>query len=195
MDRAMAAPDPSRTPLSRQPSITASGRSTPARPSLDNMRAGGFRSSRPSFSSSTTRDPTQLPLDASSHAYRSEMEIVKAENDALRQRVRALERALRARRRDSSLSSVDAGRQAELRQMDLSNGGVGGVAGPRERSESQSTTASSHLLGTSAQRESSSRRPMPSTTTTTTTAPGVVPGVTDEDLRVGESAASSMGRS
>jgi type II secretory pathway pseudopilin PulG len=124
------------------------------------------------------------------------MEIVKAENDTLRQRVRALERALRARRRDSSLSSVDAGgRQADLRTLDLSNGsGVGGVAGPRERSESQSTTASSHLLGTSAQRESSSRRPMPSSSSTSTTAPVVVPGVTDEDLRVGESAASSLGR-
>jgi hypothetical protein len=157
------------------------------------MRAGSLRSNRPSFSS-TTRDPTQLPLDPSSHAYRSEMEIVKAENDALRQRVRALERALRARRRDSSLSSVDAGRQADLRQIDLSNGGVGGVAGPRERSESQSTTASSHLLGTSAQRESSSRRPMPSSSSATT-APVVVPGVTDEDLRVGESAASTLGRS
>ena len=102
------------------------------------------------------------------------MEIVKAENEALRQRVRALERALRARRRDSSNSDaarVDATVRAP-RDRDGSatltsptfasppesrsavspagvaawaagSGGVGGVAGPRERSESQSTTASS----------------------------------------------------
>lgn len=95
---------------------------------------------------------------ADTAAYRSEMEIVKAENEALRQRVRNLERALRTRRRDSS--------QSDAQRPDLSasvgstsrppresagagvatwaaDGGVGGVAGPRERSESQSTTASS----------------------------------------------------
>ena len=108
--------------------------------------------------------------------YRNEMEMVKAENETLRQQVRALERALRARRRDSSQSDASrmelggggGGRTAEpaahyrhSRDMMLSptmsgvtnpgsiaawaagGGGVGGVAGPRERSESQSTTASS----------------------------------------------------
>lgn len=111
------------------------------------------------------------------------MESVKAENEALRQRVRALERALRARRRrDSS--------QSDMAQSDIAHGtarhvrdaisptnsvvtglnsagvaawaantGIGGVAGPRERSESQSTTASS-------------RRGIP----------------VDEDVKVGESA-------
>jgi hypothetical protein len=137
---------------------------------------------------------------ADTTAYRTEMEIVKAENDALRQRVRALERALRARRRDSSSSREPSGEQRERGSSDLrtdhrdarsgehvvtrgpsigspppsaglgvaawaaNDGGIGGVAPPRERSESQSTTASS-------------RR-------------GVVPGVTDEDVRVGESASN-----
>lgn len=100
-----------------------------------------------------------------SSAYKSEMELVKAENESLRQRVRALERALRARRRDSSTSTADtrapeasarAARErevgatspnataaAEIAAWAVGDGGVGGVAGPRERSESQSTTASS----------------------------------------------------
>ena len=91
-------------------------------------------------------------------AYRTEMEIVKAENEALRQRVRNLERALRSRRRDSSQSAeaarpelgarVVSGREAVASPAGVAawaagDGGVGGVAGPRERSESQSTTASS----------------------------------------------------
>jgi hypothetical protein len=101
------------------------------------------------------------------------MELVKAENDSLRQRVRALEQALHTRRRDSSTSQADsrvadattmrATREREVGGISPSatspntttaaaagiaawaagNGGVRGVAGPRERSESQSTTASS----------------------------------------------------
>lgn len=106
---------------------------------------------------------------ADTAAYKSEMEVVKAENDALRQRVRALERALRARRRDSSTSQTDSrapdsaariardngasspnatspnstGAAAGIAAWAAGDGGVRGVAGPRERSESQSTTASS----------------------------------------------------
>lgn len=113
------------------------------------------------------------------------MEHVKAENEALRQRVRTLERALRARRRDSSTSDVtrpELSTSAALRtpreregsailtsptltsheaRAGLSpagvaawaagDGGVGGVAPPRERSESQSTTASSSRRGTQAE--------------------------------------------
>ena len=117
-------------------------------------------------------------------AYRSELENVKAENEALRQRVRALERALRARRRDSSNS--DAARPNRERDNSLTStssnvtspehrsafspagvaawaadGGIGGVAPPRERSESQSTTTSS-------------RRGLPA----------------EDDVRLGESAGS-----
>ncbi|KAK4553526.1 hypothetical protein LTR86_009322 [Recurvomyces mirabilis] len=98
---------------------------------------------------------------AETAAYRTEMEIVKAENDMLRQRVRALERALRTRRRDSSQSDVTRSELSSRVPSTAGNtsggtaihaspaavaawaGGVGGVAGPRERSESQSTTASS----------------------------------------------------
>lgn len=110
------------------------------------------------------------------------MEIVKAENEILRQRVRALERALRVQRRNSSQS--DAARQSHPSSHSLTeasaraprnresleamrpnmtspagvaawaDGGVGGVAGPRERSESQSTTASSRrAVGAAAEDE------------------------------------------
>ena len=147
---------------------------------------------------------------ADTAAYRTEMEIVKAENENLRQRVRNLERALRARRRDSSQSDAALpelrARASSTRESGVSaregvslrdstsasaresldgrpsvtsaagvaawaagDGGVGGVAGPRERSESQSTTASS-------------RR-------------GPVGLAVDEEVRVGESAGSAgLGR-
>ncbi|TKA73189.1 hypothetical protein B0A55_07103 [Friedmanniomyces simplex] len=191
-DRAAAA----RASLSRQPSITTSGASTPARQSLDIARHTGQTPGtlytlphRPSLSRDTSYASTQyassthaqagtpvphpLPSPAQSPnqsihpstqhyadtaAYRTEMEIVKAENEVLRQRVRNLERALRSRRRDSSQS--DAARPelgarvpsntrenvvspAGVAAWAAGDGGVGGVAGPRERSESQSTTASS----------------------------------------------------
>ena len=212
-----------RSSLSRNPSISASGTSTPARQSLDVSRATGAHYAlphRPSISRESSHvsmqahsgtpapsasSPTQSPHMGSVNAamqsytdttaYRTEMEIVKAENEALRHRVRALERALRSRRRDSSQSEASrletgtsSGRDlryetpAERPSREFNrvpsltsppattglgvwDGGVGGVAGPRERSESQSTTASS-------------RRAI---------------GVTDDEVRVGESA-SSVGR-
>lgn len=124
---------------------------------------------------SPARSPNQSVHAAMQHyadtaAYKSEMELVKAENESLRQRVRTLERALRARRRDSSTSQTDgtapestlrAGRDKDAATVSphttspsgtaaagiaawaAGDGGVSGVAGPRERSESQSTTASS----------------------------------------------------
>ena len=196
-DRAAAAGGPGQGNLSRQPSMSASGRSTPARQSLDIARHTQPSSSsytlphRPSLS----RDPsyvsqattsstaahagTPLPLSPTQSiithnytetaAYRTEMEIVKAENENLRQQVRTLERALRARRRDSSNSDAarpttrltrDREGSATLTSPTVASpepqrtaispggvaawdGGVGGVTPPRERSESQSTTASS----------------------------------------------------
>ncbi|GIZ37786.1 hypothetical protein CKM354_000122200 [Cercospora kikuchii] len=229
-DRAAAAAG-DRSSLSRNPSMSASGTSTPARHSMDVSRAAGALHTLPhrpplsrdpshNTASSTHAQagtpapvvpqplpsPAQSPHQASVNtamqhfadatAYRTEMEIVKAENEALRQRVRALERALRARRRDSSQSEtprldITGGREHSSRPTEAAaerpsrefnrvpsftsplpsaglgvwDGGVGGVAGPRERSESQSTTASS-------------RRAV---------------GVIDDELRVGESA-SSVGR-
>lgn len=202
-DRAAAVAG-ARESLSRQPSVSASGASTPARQSMEIPRMSGNTLYTLPHRPSISRDPSattmasihaqagtpaaanlqQLPSPAQSPnittamqhyadtaAYRTEMEIVKAENEALRQRVRALERALRTRR-DSSQSDVH--RPADLRSTRESSesggvgnrasqhltspptsaglgvaawaandGGVRGVAGPRERSESQSTTASS----------------------------------------------------
>ncbi|KAI7346018.1 hypothetical protein KC320_g8073, partial [Hortaea werneckii] len=126
----------------------------------------------PAQSPGTSVSPAAMQsyTDTPAH-YRTEMEIVKAENEMLRHRVQNLERALRARRRDSSQS--DASASASARPGDLNaripnssqyggvqsssggreslvsspagsaawtlagDGGVGGVAGPRERSESQ----------------------------------------------------------
>ncbi|KAK5169357.1 uncharacterized protein LTR77_005332 [Saxophila tyrrhenica] len=213
-DRAAAAGS-----LSRQPSISASGNSTPARQSLDIPRPAQYTlPHRPSISrdhsyaSQTTaasssaahagtphpQSPVQnftTPHYTDTAAYRSEMELVKVENENLRQRVRALERALQARRRDSSTSDVtrpdlSSSTTRRTRDRDSMNpasppmsspdsratfggvpagvaawaagdGGVGGVAPPRERSESQSTTASS-------------RRGLPA----------------EDDVRLGESAGS-----
>ncbi|KAK4547792.1 hypothetical protein LTR36_000750 [Oleoguttula mirabilis] len=223
-DRAAAAG----SSLSRQPSVTASGTSTPARQSLDIARHGGQTpgtlftlphrpslSRDPSYAStaaqagtpapfphplpSPAQSPSQSVTSAMQHyadttAYRTEMEIVKAENDTLRQRVRALERALRARRRDSSHSDSASARpdlsarvpsnrestEGASRPLNVTSptgvaawaandGGVGGVAGPRERSESQSTTASSRRGGP--------------------------PATEDDVIRVGESAGSvGLGR-
>lgn len=80
---------------------------------------------------------------------RAELENVKVENEALRQRVKALERALRSRR-SSITSEASVQREPSVSRPNVSAwaantaGTVGSsVAGPRERSESQSTTASS----------------------------------------------------
>ncbi|KAH9844810.1 hypothetical protein Tdes44962_MAKER01357 [Teratosphaeria destructans] len=198
--------------LSRRTSMSLSGASTPARQSIEIARHGYTQPGasytlphRPSLS----RDPSygaptaahHLPSPAPSPgvsvhsamqhyadatAQRTEMETVKAENEVLKQRVRALERALRQRRRDSSQSDatradlgsrVASGREgvegrpaggnnaAGVAAWAAGSGGVGGVAPPRERSESQSTTASSRR-GT------------------------VHAGIGDDEVRVGESAGS-----
>lgn len=187
-DRAAAAGGAS---SSRRPSFSASasGTSTPARQSLDLSRQTAYSfvvPSRPSISrdasyssmsaqQGTPAAPTHhitSPHYVDTANYRSELENVKAENENLRQRVRALEMALRARRRDSSNSDVsrpsrprdnsgtsaiasppfvttppESGRTAFIptgvAAWAATDGGVGGVAPPRERSESQSTTASS----------------------------------------------------
>ncbi|KAF2772838.1 hypothetical protein EJ03DRAFT_324384 [Teratosphaeria nubilosa] len=199
--------------LSRRTSMSLSGASTPARQSIEIARHGYTQPGasytlphRPSL----PRDPSYGTSTAAAHhlpspapspgagvhsamqhyadatAQRTEMETVKAENEVLKQRVRALERALRQRRRDSSLSDATradaASRVASSRESTDSrpagsnnaagvaawaagSGGVGGVAPPRERSESQSTTASSRR-GT------------------------VHAGIGDDEVRVGESAGS-----
>ena len=149
--------------------------------------------------------PAQSPgiLSSSTSTYRTEMEIVKAENESLRQRVRALERALRVQTRRSSGSSQSASADTTTSTIHTltestsrtdgapsvgestatpgrsvaawaagNDGGVGGVAGPRERSESWSTTASGRRGGG-----------------------GGASGEGVEEVRVGESAGSvGMGR-
>lgn len=123
-------------------------------------------------------NPTQYYADAA--AAKAELDIVKEENENLRQRVRALEQALKTKRRESQ-QSVPPSENGGTRERSLTrpatqaaspqiphapgSGGVNitswaagtTVAGPRERSESQSTTASSRRALTVEDREDSIR--------------------------------------
>lgn len=176
---------PHRPSVSRDVSYASSTAAHAGTPAPASTLHHSFPSPLPSPGQSVT---AAMQHYADTAAHRTELEIVKAENERLRQTVRALERALRTRRRDSSPSHAETQhpditpRSARERDMSATtspgaaagiaawaanDGGVGGVAGPRERSESQSTTASS-------------RR-------------GI--GIADEELRLGESAGSlGMGR-
>ncbi|EAA31217.1 hypothetical protein GE21DRAFT_9038 [Neurospora crassa] len=116
--------------------------------------------------------------------YRSELESVKRENEALKRRVRELERMVRERR------ASDASR--------ASQGGAGSLA-PRTRSDSTSTTASvSVTASTAATGGVSIAAPRDADPTARAERPRVVSaissiavGVPDDEVKVGESAASS----
>ena len=117
-------------------------------------------------------------------SYRGELENAKKENEALKRRVRELERMVRERR------ASDASR--------ASQGGSGSLA-PRPRSDSTSTTASvSVTASTAATGGVSIAAPRDSDPTGRSERPRVVSaissigvGVPEEEVRVGESAASS----
>ncbi|KAJ4415575.1 hypothetical protein N0V85_002656 [Neurospora sp. IMI 360204] len=116
--------------------------------------------------------------------YRGELENVKRENEALKRRVRELERMVRERR------ASDASR--------ASQGGTGSLA-PRTRSDSTSTTASvSVTASTAATGGVSIAAPRDADPTARAERPRVVSaissiavGVPEDEVRVGESAASS----
>ncbi|CCC06678.1 hypothetical protein SMACR_00704 [Sordaria macrospora] len=116
--------------------------------------------------------------------YRGELENVKRENEALKRRVRELERMVRERR------ASDASR--------ASQGGAGSLA-PRTRSDSTSTTASvSVTASTAATGGVSIAAPRDADSTARTERPRIVSaissvavGVPEDEVRVGESAASS----
>ncbi|KAF2153781.1 hypothetical protein K461DRAFT_292494 [Myriangium duriaei CBS 260.36] len=198
-DRAAAATG---TSLSRNPSISASGTSTPARQVLTDYHSSPVNLSLPhrpslsqavSFTSQNTSSthathgsltspyssitgaiptsaphhpPLQYGIDAD--RARAELETVKQENEALKDKIRSLERALRQRRRESGASDISSvsGLGASLAQAPSANAaprggpaaathaqsGGGGVnvsawaagagssgAVPRDRSQSQST--------------------------------------------------------
>ncbi|KAG9561758.1 hypothetical protein KCU71_g8855, partial [Aureobasidium melanogenum] len=170
-DRAAAAAGSTTTnpSISRNPSIrSTSGHSTPAltpasttsiphRPSLS--QAASAISTAGSFTAGFyTPGPVSPYTSTSSTAEiassRAELELVKQENEALRQRVKALERALRSRRNsvtsDASVNTNNPNPRIEAAAVSRPSvsawaanmAGMTSVAGPRERSESQSTTAS-----------------------------------------------------
>ncbi|KAH0017004.1 hypothetical protein KCU78_g7667, partial [Aureobasidium melanogenum] len=170
-DRAAAAAGSTTTnpSISRNPSIrSTSGHSTPAltpasatslphRPSLSQAAsaistAGSFTPG--SFTPGPVSPYTSTSSTAEIASSRAELELVKQENEALRQRVKALERALRSRRNSvTSEASVNTNNpnprieaaaisRPSVRAWAANMAGMTSVAGPRERSESQSTTAS-----------------------------------------------------
>lgn len=195
--------------LSRNPSVrSSSGQSTPARPSIDQSTSAYHSLAlphRPSISNAASSvsntptvgsmigqvsspgshghisplvNPTQYYSDAA--AAKAELELVKEENEALRQRVRSLEQALKTKRRESQQSQSQQSPYSEpgatrerslsrpspqITHAPLAGGGVNitswaagtTVAGPRERSESQSTTASTRRALTAEDREDSIR--------------------------------------
>ncbi|KAI4741662.1 hypothetical protein E4T50_07917 [Aureobasidium sp. EXF-12298] len=155
--------------ISRNPSIrSTSGHSTPAltpasatslphRPSLSQAAsaistAGSFTPG--SFTPGPVSPYTSTSSTAEIASSRAELELVKQENEALRQRVKALERALRSRRNsvtsEASVNTNNPNPRIEAAAVSRPSvsawaanmAGMTSVAGPRERSESQSTTAS-----------------------------------------------------
>ncbi|KAH0286028.1 hypothetical protein KCU62_g7093, partial [Aureobasidium sp. EXF-3399] len=150
--------------ISRNPSIrSTSGHSTPAltpasaasiphRPSLS--QAASQISTAGSFALGSTSPYTSTSSAAEIASSRAELDLVKQENEALRQRVKALERALRGRR-NSVTSDASANTNTTHPRVEApvalpsvsawaaNMAGMTSVAGPRERSESQSTTTSS----------------------------------------------------
>ncbi|KAG9517632.1 hypothetical protein KCV07_g6081, partial [Aureobasidium melanogenum] len=170
-DRAAAAAGSTTTnpSISRNPSIrSTSGHSTPAltpasatslprRPSLSQAAsaistAGSFTPG--SFTPGPVSPYTSTSSTAEIASSRAELELVKQENEALRQRVKALERALRSRRNsvtsEASVNTNNPNPRIEAAAVSRPSvsawaanmAGMTSVAGPRERSESQSTTAS-----------------------------------------------------
>ncbi|KAI1387551.1 uncharacterized protein F4822DRAFT_430300 [Hypoxylon trugodes] len=124
--------------------------------------------------------PATLRYEETAH-YRQELDTAKRENEALKRRVKELERALRDRR-----------------PSDASRTGSG-----RDRSESVSTTASVSVSGatgiggvigggtTIAGDRRGERRPIERGVSGLSTTSSVAAGVPEDDVRVGESAASA----
>ncbi|OIW24502.1 hypothetical protein CONLIGDRAFT_673671 [Coniochaeta ligniaria NRRL 30616] len=112
--------------------------------------------------------------------YRSELDAVKRENEALKRQVRELERMVRERR-----ASNDAGHPSRAQQQQQ------GRSASRSRSDSVSTTASVSVAvaggGTSI---AGQREERPRVVSMLSLAGSVGVGVPEDEVRVGESAAS-----
>lgn len=123
----------------------------------------------PGSISTEMRSPSMMPVTSryeETAFHRQELETVKRENDALKQRIRELERLVRERRASD--------------------------AGNRPRSESVSTTASVNVTGGGAGIAPPRGDRVTSMLSTAGSAAGsVAVGVPEDELRVGESAASA----
>ncbi|KAK2673237.1 hypothetical protein RAB80_010780 [Fusarium oxysporum f. sp. vasinfectum] len=165
------APRPSQaTPLSRQDS-TASRRSLTSSP-------GPQHSSRdPSnyFQHQRIPPPTSIPTEFSwCNPWKNELETAKKENDALKRKIRELERQVR-QRRASDASRPRSGSASTSASVSVTPAGGASIAGPRE--------------GLPIRPGGERERGMTTQSIASVASVGV--GVPEEELKVGESAASA----
>ncbi|KAJ1328053.1 hypothetical protein MN608_07389 [Microdochium nivale] len=136
--------------------------------------------------------------------YRSELESAKRENDGLKRRVKELERMLRGQTRRETSSTRQQQQPQAGDQMPAA--GTAAAESPRERTESMSTTASavsvSGMTGVSGGGGGGggggvgiapSRHGIERAQSSVSFAGSVAIGVPEEEVKVGESAASSAG--
>ncbi|EMR72902.1 hypothetical protein UCREL1_39 [Eutypa lata UCREL1] len=144
--------------------------------------------------------PATLRYEETAH-YRAELEAAKRDNEALKRRIKELERLVRGeqqqRRESGSVSGIGGGPLSET--STTTTGGQQGTvtSGPgRSSSESASTAASVSVGGAAGFGgggtgiASTRRAGVERGASTTSFVSSVAVGVSDEELRVGESAAS-----
>lgn len=123
----------------------------------------------PGSASAEMRSPSMMPVTSryeETAFHRQELETVKRENDALKQRIRELERLVRERRASDASTRPRSESVSTTASVNLTGGGAG-IAPPRgDRVASMLSTAGS-------------------------TTGSVAVGVPEDELRVGESAASA----
>jgi hypothetical protein len=118
--------------------------------------------------------------------YRSELDNVKRENDALKRRVRELERMLRERR-ESDSSRQGRGRSESVSTTASANASVSGMS-----VGAASITGTGGGTSIAAQREAGRERPrVVSMMSTAGSVASLGVGVPEDEVRVGESAASA----
>jgi len=136
--------------------------------------------------------------------YRSELDTAKRENDALRRRVRELEKMVRQQQRQRRDTSTSSSRQQQQQQQvqQAPSGTDQIVPHPRERTDSMSTTASAVSLSGGVAGAGSGgggggtgiapgRRGMERVVSSISYTGSVAVGVPEEEVKVGESAANS----
>lgn len=135
--------------------------------------------------------------------YRGELDTAKRENETLRRRVRELEKMVRQQQRQRRDTSTSSSRQPQPQQAASATDQV--ATHPRERTDSMSTTTSAVSVsggvagagggagGGGGTGIAPGRRGMERAVSSISYAGSVAVGVPEEEVKVGESAASSSG--